>query len=686
MKKRLLGAALAVCLAGGFTGCSSAPAGGGSSAGGSLALSKDDALLYAADPDLDTVFVVDVKTQSLVRQVKVGRMPEKLLVAPDDTIYVANRLDRSVSVLRPGEAAEAARLQAGVEPVGLAVSSDAKTLYVVNATSRTDSEFGTLMAFDTETRTLKWETPVGHEPRGITLLGDGRAVVSLFKDGDVVYVDTAKGELVKSGTDVFAQLNRVALGLDPNLGGGKDVPLPPEPTFPGVGPLTSRPRGVEALLTSHDGTQVFAASLVSTDGILATGSGTDPLGGPTDPNNAGYGGGACGATAVASPAILTFTADGQAQVDDLSTCGGDVVNPGGRPPTLLTSNIPGVPVQGPRALTLDPTGTFVFVANYDSNNVAIVPTAVKGSPSAFGVDQPAPRPDRSNFGAGGSVTQLVNVGAGPSGIAVTRDGTKAFVFNAFDHSVSLLEQVNGRVSNTRTVTLGQDVLPPDAVAGRKLFFSAVDSRMNNPSTGISCGTCHLEGREDGHVWNFPDGPRQTPSLSGRMLTKTAPFHWNGEFNDLLAFMSHTVQRRMGGSGVTPAMEQQVAAFIDSMPTPDNPHKDTPADVIARGRAAFDKAQCQSCHAGEALTNNVFADVGTYVTSGPVVDRPELLPHGGLNTPSLLGLARSAPYLHDGSAQTLKARILQGKAGDRHGVTSQLSDAEVDDLVAYLKSL
>jgi cytochrome c peroxidase len=384
--------------------------------------------------------------------------------------------------------------------------------------------------------------------------------------------------------------------------------------------------------------------------------------------------------------VLTFGADGQPQVDDLLSCGGGDATVGTRPATVLTSNVLGVPVQGPRALTLEPTGAFLFIANYDSNNVAIVPTSEKGSPSSFGDDLPQPGPDRSRFGVGGTVQQLVAVGAGPTGVAVTRDGTKAFVFNAFDHSVSVLEQVNGRVSNTHTLVLGGDVLSPDAVAGRRLFFSAADARMNNPTTGISCGTCHLEGREDGHVWNFPDGPRQTPSLSGRMLSKTAPFHWNGEFNDLLAFMSHTVQRRMGGSGVTPDMARQVAAFIESLPTPDNPHRDTPADVVARGKAAFEKAQCQSCHVGEALTNNTFADVGTYVTEGPVLDRPESLSHGGLNTPSLLGLARTAPYLHDGSAQTLKARILQGKAGDRHGFTSALSDAEVDDLVSYLKTL
>jgi cytochrome c peroxidase len=61
-------------------------------------------------------------------------------------------------------------------------------------------------------------------------------------------------------------------------------------------------------------------------------------------------------------------------------------------------------------------------------------------------------------------------------------------------------------------------------------------------------------------------------------------------------------------------------------------------------------------------------------------------HGGFNTPSLLGLARSAPYLHSGAASTLKERITVGKERDLHGKTAQLSEAEVDDLVEYLKSL
>ena len=137
--------------------------------------------------------------------------------------------------------------------------------------------------------------------------------------------------------------------------------------------------------------------------------------------------------------------------------------------------------------------------------------------------------------------------------------------NAFDHSLSRIERKDDVVQVTHTSQFTQDTLPQQVVEGRKLFFTAVDSRMTATSTGIACASCHLEGREDGHVWNFTDGPRQTPSLAGRQTTKTLPLHWNGEFDGLTSFMAQTVNHRMGGTGVTPAMEAQLQAFIDYQP-------------------------------------------------------------------------------------------------------------------------
>lgn len=686
MKLRLLTAALAVSLSM-LWGCTpEAPNGGGNSASGSVATSRDDSLVYAVDPDLDTLFVVNANDPGDFKQVKVGRGPEKVLVAPDDTIYVANRYDRSVSILRKDEATVSATLEVGVEPLGLAVSSDNKTLFVVNSTSRTNLETGTVMAFDVATRQLKWETAVGPEPRGITLLANGRAMVTLFKSGDVVTLDVSKGTVEQTGSDVFKQLNRTALGLSTN-----DVaspsPFAPPPNGKQQGPQTRRPRAMQAITANPDGTQVYVAALLSTDSTLNTRPDSTGAGGgsanfprPDVGGSSGYGStGACGvSSAVAAPALLTFDDQGAAQVDDVQLCDFSAAE---RPPMMLTSNAPGVPVQGPAAMASDPSGAFLFIANHESNNVSIIPTSRKG-----GVNSATTTP-LGRTSVADSSQQVVNVGAGPTGVAVARDGKTAWVFNAFDHSLSKLSADSGLVRQVKVQKLGADVLPANVVAGRKLFFSATDPRMNNPQLGISCSTCHVEAREDGHIWNTTEGPRNTPSLIGKKLDQTAPFHWNGEFNTVSQFMLHTTRDRMGGQGPSEEMEKQLMAFITTAPVPDNPFTtSTPADVLARGKAAFDKAECGTCHSGATLTDNKFYDVGTYASSGPVTDRQEFLFHGGLNTPSLLGIARSAPFLHDGSAPTLKARILQGKDQNKHGKTAALTADEVDDLVAFVRAL
>lgn len=688
MKTRLLAAALVFSLSM-LWGCTpESPNGGGNSASGSVATSRDDSLVYAVDADLDTLFVVNANDPADFKQVKVGRTPEKVLVGPDDTVYVANRFGRSVSIVRKGAATVSATLEVGVEPLGLAISSDNKTLFVVNSTSRTNLDTGTVMAFDVATQQLKWETAVGPEPRAITLLANGRAMVTLFKSGDLVTLDVTKGTVEQTGTDVFKQLNRSTLGLTSTNSGGAG-PSPFAPPNLQQGPQTRRPRAMQAITANPDGTQVYVAALLSTDSTLntrpdSTGTGGGSANFPGKPDiggSSGYGStGACGvSSAVAAPALLTFDDQGVPQVDDVQACDFTAVE---RPPMMLTSNAPGVPVQGPAAMASDPSGAFLFIANRESNNVSIIPTSRKGGASSGGASF-----DRAFPGVTDTSQQVVNVGAGPTGIAVARDGKTAWVFNAFDHSISKLSADSGLVKQVKVQKLGADVLAANIVAGRKLFFSATDPRMNNPQLGISCSTCHVEAREDGHIWNTTEGPRNTPSLIGKKLDQTAPFHWNGEFDTVSQFMLHTTRDRMGGQGPSEEMEKQLMAFITTVPTPDNPFTtETPADVLVRGKAAFDKAECGTCHTGSTMTDNKFYDVGTYAKSGAVTDRQEFLFHGGLNTPSLLGIARTAPFLHDGSAPTLKARILQGKDLNKHGKTASLTADEVDDLVAYVRAL
>jgi len=225
---------------------------------------------------------------------------------------------------------------------------------------------------------------------------------------------------------------------------------------------------------------------------------------------------------------------------------------------------------------------------------------------------------------------------------------------------------------------------PTLVAGRKMFFDAKNQKLSSSSTNVACSSCHLEGREDGHVWQFPDGARQTPALAGRKLLSTAPYHWSGEFSTLNQFNVHTITERMGGSGLDSSDALKLDTFIDLMPLAENPLRSSmPSDAVARGKAAFEKAECGSCHTGELLTNNTNADVGNLRLNGTNPDNcPDV--RTGFNVPSLPGIGRPAPDLHDGSQLTLAARVFG--ADTRHGNTTGLNETEKSDLLAYLKSL
>jgi cytochrome c peroxidase len=98
------------------------------------------------------------------------------------------------------------------------------------------------------------------------------------------------------------------------------------------------------------------------------------------------------------------------------------------------------------------------------------------------------------------------------------------------------------------------------------------------------------------------------------------------------------------------------------------------EAVARGEALFndEAVGCASCHGGPMFTNNKSVDVGT---------------GKAFQVPSLVGIASRAPFMHDGCAPTLQARFGgYCGGGDAHGKTSQLSQAEVADLVAYLETL
>lgn len=193
--------------------------------------------------------------------------------------------------------------------------------------------------------------------------------------------------------------------------------------------------------------------------------------------------------------------------------------------------------------------------------------------------------------------------------------------------------------------------------------------------GIACAQCHPEGGEDGRVWNFdPQGPRRTQALHVG-LEGTAPFHWDGSQSTLEALFDEVLVRRMGAEQPTATRLDELRTWLFSLQPPE-PIVDPKSPAAARGREIFESAEagCSGCHAGPGVAKSESFDVG--------VSSPEKF-----QIPALRGVGYRAPFLHDGCAGTLEERFASScGGGDRHGKTSQLSPGEIDDLVAYMRSL
>jgi len=60
--------------------------------------------------------------------------------------------------------------------------------------------------------------------------------------------------------------------------------------------------------------------------------------------------------------------------------------------------------------------------------------------------------------------------------------------------------------------------------------------------------------------------------------------------------------------------------------------------------------------------------------------------GLFDTPALVNLYESAPYLHDGRAATLEEIWTRFGNEDRHGVVTDLTKSQLNDLIEFLRAL
>jgi mono/diheme cytochrome c family protein len=308
------------------------------------------------------------------------------------------------------------------------------------------------------------------------------------------------------------------------------------------------------------------------------------------------------------------------------------------------------------------------------------PTAAALVPGAIALSAPG-----SNglafapLGGDGAGARELHLTGGFSALAASSDGARVFGVSFSTRGVHAIEH-GGTVSSQLVGRLGPSPLPAEVLAGRRLFHKA------NPA-GVACASCHLEGLDDGLVWVRDGQLRQTPSLAGK-LKDTAPYGWEGTQSTLDGYVRHTLQRL--GHPALP--DRQVAALVtyvqDYLPSPRPPARALDRALVKRGELIFQsaEAQCGTCHDPDsAFTDGATHDVGTVSEEERTQPRAEgQAVAAALETPALRGLARTAPYLHDGSAGTLEE--LLARTDGKMGRTSHLSEADRQALVAYLRSL
>jgi DNA-binding beta-propeller fold protein YncE len=264
---------------------------------------------------------------------------------------------------------------------------------------------------------------------------------------------------------------------------------------------------------------------------------------------------------------------------------------------------------------------------------------------------------------------------GPRGIDVSPDGKSVAVAAYFSGQVLLLDAQTLARADTLSLGVGRKI--DQARRGEMIFHDGTYCFQH----WLSCASCHPDARADGLNWDLlNDGmgnPKNTKSLL--FVHLRSPLMSQGVRTDMAVATSAGFKfilfRQPEDADV-----QAVGTYFRLLAPLPSPLlvNGRLNDKARRGRAVFEgaKANCSRCHSGPMLSDQKQHDVGT---------RNETDNSSEFVTPMLSELWRTAPYLHDGSAVTMRDVLTTKNVGDRHGATSHLSPRQLDELVEYLLS-
>jgi YVTN family beta-propeller protein len=560
-------------------------------------------------------------------------------------LLVANQGTGSVALVDLQARKVVAEIPTGDRPAGVAWSNDGKKAVVTHW-------FGYDLAIIDVTEndlTLNGRVQVGPEPRG----------VAISHDGDLAYVAVGvSNELVRVDLKTKLVTGRIEVGREP-----RGVAISPDGKRLAVG--NSRGESIAFIdresfkveRTASAGGANLRQVVFSPDGMFAYVPNMQNRGMATTSNNIDLGW-------VLGQRLSRLKVTGTAPVEVLS------LDPAGKA------------VGDVHGLAISPDGNNIAISAGGTHELLLLRTNLSPLPwrDKVGRDLIAQDllKDKSRF-------RRVTVGGRPLELAFAPDGNTIYAVNYFANSIQKIDFAKGELVDE--ISLGGPSTTTLVRQGEVLFYDA--SRSSNQ--WYSCATCHSDAHTNGLDFDtMNDGwhdystahlysRKKVPTL--RRVAKTAPWTWHGWQKSLDDATVESFTKSMQGKRPTSIEAKAVVAFLETLDFPKNPnldHDNGLSPAARRGEAIFrsNKARCSSCHSGPEFTDGKIHEVG--------LEDPRDV-YRGFNPPSLRGVYDKDPYLHDGRAKTLRD-VLTGDHNPRDLGGQALTDAEVNDLIAYLKTL
>lgn len=592
-----------------------------------LKLSPDGSRLYVVCEGNDSVLVLDARTRRIVARTKVGHKPKGLALSPDGrTLYIPSEWNDSVSEIDTASMHVRRELKTGWGPIGLTTDREGKTLFVANSISDDVSVLD--LATGREIKRLA----ARRSPHHVMLSHDGgRVYVSNLLPHPGPYDQPPISEL----TVIDARRQTVAERvLVPGVIELRHIAEAPAAQGGYLLVPFMRPKNLNPLIQVPQGWML-------THGM-----------------------------AVIRPGRGTRTGWASAQVAQVLLDDIDYFYAGGF------------------GAAFSPDGRFAAVTHSEAKVVSIIDTAkLADRLRRVPVEE---LPDRLDS-AQEFVLSRLPTGNDPRGIAVSPDGRLAFIANRLDDSLTVVDLEHLRVAET--LDLGGPNELSQVRHGERLFHDASYCFQAQ----FACATCHPDDHVDGLAWNLETpqlGRDRVDNRTLRGIAETAPYKWNGHNPDLVTQCGPRIAKFLFRSeGFDQEGLKDLVAFLRSIPLPPNRHLAPDGQLTEaqeRGWRIFYRKRkndgtpipienrCDTCHPAEThFTNRLSADVG----SQNKFDTITLF-----DVPQLDRVYESAPYMHNGQALTLEEIWTVYNNQDRHGITSDMSKEQLNDLIEFLKTL